>query len=119
MSLKSIFLPKLKGKDENRKNKNLIYSIPCIDCDKVYIGETSRMKETHMNEHKSKVKSVSSDSKIVEHILEHNHKFDFSNASTLALETDWRKRVIKENIMTQKTLRRAINDTKHTIRIVG
>ena len=119
MSLKSIFLPKLKGKDENKNRKNLIYSIPCVDCDKVYIGETSRMKETRMNEHKAKVKSLSSDSKIVEHILEHKHNFDFSNASTIALETDWRKRVIKESIMTQKTLGRAINDTKHTIRIVG
>jgi hypothetical protein len=45
MSLKSIFLPKLKGIDEGKKNKNRVYSIPCMDCDKVYIGETSRMKE--------------------------------------------------------------------------
>jgi hypothetical protein len=119
MSLKSIFLPKLKEKDENRKNKNLVYSIPCMDCDKVYIGETSRMKDTRMNEHKAKIKSLSSDSKLVEHILEHNHKFDFSNTLTLALETDWRKRVIKESILTHKTLGKSINDTKHTIRIVG
>ena len=27
MSLKNIFLPKLKGTDENRKPKNLVYSI--------------------------------------------------------------------------------------------
>ena len=119
MSLKSIFLPKLKGKYENKKNKNLVYSILCMDCDKVYIGKTSRIKDTRMNEHKAKVKSLSSDSKIVEHILEHNHKFDFSNASTLALETDWRKRVIKESIITHKTLGKSINDTKHTIRIIG
>ena len=77
------------------------------------------MKETRMNEHKSKARLLSADSKIVQHILEHNHSFDFSNASILALETDWRKRVIKESIMTQKTLGRAIDDTKHTIRIVG
>jgi hypothetical protein len=119
MSLKSVFLPKLKGRDENKKNKNLVYSIPCRDCDKVYIGETSRMKDTRINEHKSKVKSLSSDSKIVEHILEHQHSFDFSNTLTLALETDWRKRVIKESILTHRTLGRSINDTKHTIRIVG
>ena len=119
MSLKSIFLPKLKGKDEKKTNKNLVYSIPCTGCDKVYIGETSRMKETRMNEHKAKARLLSADSKIVEHILEHNHSFDFSNASTLARESDWRKRVIKESIMSQKTLGRAINDTKHTIRVVG
>ena len=52
MSLKSIFLPKLKDTDEDRKNKNLVYSIPCKDCDTVYIGETGRMKETRINERK-------------------------------------------------------------------
>lgn len=118
-SIKSIFLPKLKGKDEKKKNKKLVYSIPCIDCDKIYIGETSRMKDTRMNEHKAKIKSLSSDSKLVEHILEHNHKFDFSNVTTLALENEWRRRVIKESIMTQKSMGKSINDTKHTIRVIG
>ena len=118
-TLKSVFLPKLKGKDENRNKKNLIYSIPCSDCDKVYIGETSRLKDIRMSEHKSKIKSLSLDSKIVEHILEHNHKFDFTNTLTLALETDWRKRVIKESILTHRTLGKSINDTKHTIRVIG
>ena len=74
MSLKSLFLPKLKGTDENRKNKNLVYSIPCKDCNKEYIGETGRMKDTRINEHKSKIRTLSSDSKIVEHILNLKHK---------------------------------------------
>ena len=98
MSLKNLFLPKLKGTDENRKNKNLVNSIPCNDCDKVYIGETSRMRDTRINEHKSKIRTLSSDSKIVEHILNFKHKFDFSNTKTLAFESDWRKRIIKEYI---------------------
>ena len=34
MSLKSVFLPILKGTDENKKKKNLVYSIPCSDCEK-------------------------------------------------------------------------------------
>ena len=117
MSLKSIFLPKQKGTDENRKNKNLVYSIPCKDYDTVYIGETGRMKETRINEHKSKVKTLSSDSKIVEHILKYKHNFDFSSTKTLALENDWRKRIIKESILTNRTLGKSINETKHTLQI--
>ena len=85
MSLKSVFLPKPKGNDGRRKNKNLVYSIPCLDCDTVYVDETSRLKVTRMNEHKAKIKSLSSDSNLVEHILENNHRFDFSNTH---LETD-------------------------------
>ena len=117
MSLKSIFLPKLKGTDENRKNKNLVYSIPCKDCDTVYIGETGRMKETRINEHRSKIRTLASDSKIVEHILKYKHNFDFSSTKTLALENDWRKRIIKESILTNRTLGKSINETKHTLQI--
>jgi hypothetical protein len=86
MSLKSIFLPKLKGLDESKKTKKLVYSIPCQDCDKVYIGETNRMKETRMREHKSNIRKLSSDSKLVEHILKYKHSFDFTSTKTLACE---------------------------------
>lgn len=118
LSLKGIFLPILKGKDESKVNKNLIYSIPCSNCNKVYIGETSRMRETRMAEHQAKIRTLASDSKLVEHIEQHKHKFDFSNVKTLARETDWRKRIIKESILTNKAAGNAINDTKHTLRIV-
>ena len=119
MSLKSLFLSKLKGTDENRKNKNLVYSIPCNDCDKVYIGETGRMRNTRINEHKSKIRTLSSDSKIVQHILNFKHKFDFSNTKTLAFESDWRKRIIKESILTNRTLGKSINETKHTLQVIS
>ena len=104
MSLSSIFLPKLKGIDEEKKKKNLVYSIPCKDCDKIYIGETSRMKDTRMKEYEAKIGTLSSDSKLVEHILKYKHSFDFSNTATLAFENDWRKRIIKESILTNRTL---------------
>jgi hypothetical protein len=117
MSLKSVFLPILKGTDENKKNKNLVYSIPCLDCNKVYIGETSRMKETRMKEHKANIRTLSTKSKLVEHILTHKHQFDLTNSKTLALESDWRKRVIKESIFTSRTLGKSINEVKHAIQI--
>jgi hypothetical protein len=119
MSLKNIFLPKLKGIDEDKKKKNLVYSIPCMNCDKVYIGETSRMKETRMKEHEAKIKTLASNSKLVEHILKYKHKFDFSSTKTLAFESNWRKRVIKESILTNRTLGMSINETKHAIQVVS
>ena len=119
VTLKGIFLPILKGKDESKINKKLIYSIPCSDCDKIYIGETARTKETRLTEHQAKIRSLSLNSKIVEHILKYKHKFDLPKIKTLAWETNWRKRIIKESILTNKALGKAINDTKHTLRIVG
>ncbi len=119
IGLKSIFLPKLKGMDEEKKKKKLVYSIPCMDCEKVYIGETSRMKETRMKEHKAKIKTLSSDSKLVEHILKYKHNFDFSNTETLAFESNWRRRIIKESILTNRTLGKSINETKHANQVVS
>jgi hypothetical protein len=118
ISLKSIFLPKLKGIDENKKNKNLVYSIPCKDCERIYIGETSRMKETRMKEHKAKIRTLASDSKLVEHILSDKHNFDFDNVKTLAFESEWRRRIIKESILTNRTLGKSINETKHTTQVI-
>ncbi|CAF5092844.1 unnamed protein product [Rotaria sp. Silwood1] len=88
MSIRSIFLPKLKGIDEEKKKKNLVYSIPCKNCDKIYIGETSRMKDTRMKEHEAKIRTLSLDSKLAEHILKYKHSFDFSKTETLTYESD-------------------------------
>ena len=100
MSLKSILLPHLPGIDEDKKKKNLAYSIPCMDCDKVHIRETSRMKETRMKEDKGTIKILSSDPKLVAHILKYKHNFNFSNTRTLTVESNWRKRVIKGDALT-------------------
>jgi len=113
-----MFLPKLKGIDESKKSKNLVYSIPCKDCEKTYIGETGRMRETRMKEHKAKIRTLASDSKLVEHILSHKHNFDFDNVKTLAFESEWRRRIIKESIITNRTLGRSINEIKHTTQII-
>jgi hypothetical protein len=119
LSLKRIFLQILKGKDESKTKKKLVYSIPCKDCNKVYIGETARMKEVRMIEHQAKIKSLASDSKLVEHIQQYKHEFDFWKTTTLAHDTEWRKRIIKESLLTYKTNGNAINDTKHTLHIFG
>ena len=75
------------------------------------------MKETRITEHRSKIRTLALDSKIVEHILKYKHNFDFSSTKTLALENDWRKRIIKESILTNRTLGKSINETKHAIQI--
>ena len=118
LSLKHIFLPSLKGREESKANKKLVYSIPCSDCDRVYIGETSRRIETRMSEHQTKIRTLASaDSKMVEHIIQHKHKFDPSKVETLTHENNWRRRVIKESILTSKAQQNAINDTKHLLRV--
>lgn len=57
LTLKNIFLPIQKGLDETKKNKKLVYKISCLDCDKCYVGETSREKTTRIKEHEAYVKN--------------------------------------------------------------
>ncbi len=75
------------------------------------------MPTSPTSEHRAKIRSLASDSKLVEHVSQYKLKFDFSKVETLVWETDWRKRVIKENILTNRTFGNAINDTKHILRV--
>ena len=109
-------MPILKGKDKQKTMKKLVYSIRCLNSDKVYIG---RIREKRMAEHRAKIKTFGSDSRIVEHTEDQKHSSDFTRVTTLTFENNWQKKTIKENLLTNKTLGNAINDTKYKPRIFG
>ncbi|CAF1416142.1 unnamed protein product [Didymodactylos carnosus] len=100
LTLKSIFLPIQKGLDESRKTKNIVYSIPCTNCDFKYFGETSRDINIRIEEHRYDVRRHAPNSKIVQHVHEKKHVMDFNNAITVAHETNWKRRTIKESLLT-------------------
>jgi hypothetical protein len=116
-TIKSIFLPLQKGQDELKKKKKLVYKIPCLNCDKCYIGETNRNKETRMNEHKSDIRKHTESSNVAKHANEQKHSFDFLHSETLTLETNWRRRIIKESLFTYQMLDKSLNDVKFKLNI--
>jgi hypothetical protein len=116
-SLKSIFLPIQKGKDPNRLDSKIIYKIQCNDCESIYIGETARDKTTRMKEHQNNIKKMDHNSRIFQHVYHNSHTMNFNHVETLGYESDWRRRIIKESLFTQATLGKAINDTKHNIKV--
>ncbi|CAF3362230.1 unnamed protein product [Rotaria sp. Silwood2] len=116
-TLKSIFLPLQKGLDESKKHKKLIYKITCSDCEKCYIGETNREKEIRIKEHKADIKKQAVSSHVAKHANEQKHSFDFSRSETLALETNWRRRIIKESLFTNLLKEKSLNDVKFKLNI--
>ncbi len=40
------------------KKKGVVYSIPCMDCNSVYVGETGRNLEKRLKEHQYAVKII-------------------------------------------------------------
>ena len=116
-TIKSVFLPLQKGCDESKKKKKLVYKIPCLNCDKCYIGETNREKETRMKEHKADIRKHTESSNVAKHANEEKHSFNFTQSETIALETNWRRRIIKESLFTYQMKEKSLNDVKFKLNI--
>ncbi|CAF0778504.1 unnamed protein product [Didymodactylos carnosus] len=88
MILKSIFLPIQKGLDESKKMKNIVYCIPCKNCDRKYFEETSRDRNIRIKGHRYDVSKQAPNSKIAQHVREKKHVMNFNNTITVAHETN-------------------------------
>jgi hypothetical protein len=84
---------------------------------KCYIGETNKLKQTRMNEHKSDIKKHKESSNIAKHANEEKHAFDFNQSETLTLETDWKRRTIKESLFKYQMQDKSLNDVKFKLNI--
>ncbi|XP_072043091.1 uncharacterized protein [Amphiura filiformis] len=79
-----------KDKREVTQTSGCVYEIPCLNCDKSYIGETSRLFGTRLKEHKTEAEKASkkaftrsqrqasmtredNKSAITDHVSEENH----------------------------------------------
>jgi hypothetical protein len=116
-TINSVFLPLQKGSDALKKKKKLVYKIPCLNCDKCYIGETNREKETRMKEHKSDIRKQNETSNVAKHANIEKHSFDFAHSETIALETNWRRRIIKESLYTYDMKEKSLNDVKFKLNV--
>ena len=45
------YSPKPKNRVVTKQKTNVVYSIPCGDCEKEYLGETKRQFGTRLKEH--------------------------------------------------------------------
>ena len=80
--LKSLF-NKHKDQPDNEDKQNAIYQIPCQDCEKVYICETSKTIKSRITEHKNAIKREDVRSIPAKHVIENDHRFDWTNAKVL------------------------------------
>ena len=108
--------PKDKIKMENKSD--VVYSIPCKQCDKVYIGETSRNFKYRLDEHKKDVNSHQKSnftrsgrkeslteynkSGITDHSVQANHLIDWEGTKIVDRESDLRARQMKEAIQIRR-----------------
>ena len=86
-------LVQVKDKAENLKKSGTVYHIHCDQCNKQYIGETSRVLETRIKEHLSRDSSA-----VHEHCQLTGHSVDSSKTKVLATESNTFKRRTREAI---------------------
>ena len=60
-----------------------IYSIPCKDCDKFYVGETGRSFQTRFIEHRNAIVKFEMNNALAHHSHNTGHVIDFQNSKIL------------------------------------
>ena len=104
-------LVKVKDRTPKEKKASVVYSIPCTTCPAEYIGQTGRLLETRLSEHKAAVKHAKCDvSAVADHVWNHHHQMDFSNTSVLAQENNQHQHGLLESwfIRTRTTSNREV-----------
>ena len=103
-----------KDKQSTSEKAEIIYKIPCKNCEQVYIGESGRKFGIRLGEHikdcECNVKSAYTKATrklsettmekgaITDHQNVNNHEIDWEGAKILERESDWRMRKTKEAI---------------------
>lgn len=84
----------LKDKDKS----NVVYRIQCNNCDRAYIGQTSRVLHGRLISHKSDCNRNVKSCGLAEHVIETGHKMDYNNAKVLTVENNYHKRIFLEMV---------------------
>ena len=104
-----------KDKISMDNTNNVIYQIPCSDCDSVYIGETKRTFGQRVKEHKRAVQNGDlTKNEIADHCWTNNHNFDWDNRKIIDKENGWTARKIKETLHSNKN-NSSINSTSYNV----
>ena len=72
--------PSPKFRPPSHLQANVVYKIPCNDCNWSYIGETGRCLHTRRKEHIRNVKYCNKGSNVANHAWMNDHQIDFENA---------------------------------------
>ena len=115
-----------KDKMDKGETGEVVYQIPCKNCDSKYIGETSRLFKTRLGEHRREAEAVSKERKytrsekvtaskiynksaITDHVMRDNHVIDWEGAGVLANERDTRARRVREAIWIRRSQPAVLN----------
>ena len=84
-------LTKVKTPIPLNMKKGVIYEIPCLDCDTLYIGETGRCLKKRVGEQRA-VKNCDRKNGVAVHAWDESHRVNWEEARVRDIEQDLWKR---------------------------
>ena len=96
-------LVRVKDSRPPSEMSGVMYCVPCSNCCKVYVGQTSRTLKARIEEHKRAVKYARTDSSaLAEHVWRLGHQVAFDSTSILAQEPRLKQRLVLESWYSQR-----------------
>jgi len=80
------------------QQSNLIYGIPCLECDRIYIGQTKQTLKARINHHKSEFKHSCPNNSLVHHYTQSGHLPNFASLFKFYSQPNFRSRLNLEAI---------------------
>jgi len=78
--------------------RDIIYGIPCLDCNNIYIGQTKQTLKARINHHKSEFKHMCSNNSLVQHYSTTGHTPNFAHLHKFYSQPNFRTRLNLEAI---------------------
>lgn len=98
MKTLSTLYSKLKDPVPQTLQSNVIYKIPCADCEGTYVGQTSQWLKSRITLHRSDIKKNNTRCALASHAISKKHNIDYGNVEILDTANKYNKRKILEMI---------------------
>ena len=92
----------VKNSIPDEKKKGVVYEVPCMDCEQVYIGEIGRTIQKRVTEHKTAVRKYNKNNGIAVHAWREDHRIDCEAARVRARALQYWKRMVVEALQIQQ-----------------
>ncbi|XP_050507982.1 uncharacterized protein LOC126885454 [Diabrotica virgifera virgifera] len=93
---------KVKEKTPVLSKTDTVYSLPCLNCNQIYIGQTSRRLKDRITSHRSDCRLYPDRSALGEHSFNNDHRIDYNNVRVLDRESHAAKRLFLEMVHINK-----------------
>ena len=96
-------------KNSPNNTNNVIYNIPCSNCDSFYLGQTSKKLEDRLYQHRSDISKGNTKNGLAVHWLDTSHQINLKEPATVMKVNDFTKRNLCESFLISKTMNLNLN----------